>query len=264
MNTSEIASKACRIGGIQALQFFENREQLTVDLKGPQDYVSEADRLVEKTIISHLKEFFPDDGFLGEESGEVHNARQWVIDPIDGTTNFIRGLPYFCTTLALVENEKVVGGWIYDPNRDEMYEASLDGGAFCNGNKLAPQWRSSLATGLVGICHSSRLTADELSGRITGALECGAILRQPGAAALMLCDLASGRIDLLFDQHLKPWDSIAGLLIAHEAGAVTSDYLANREWRSQPQITFASGPEIYKEVLRLWPETRDVQLLEKS
>ena len=106
--------------------------------KGPQDYVSEADRLVEKMIISHLKAFFPDDGFLGEESGEVHNVRQWVIDPIDGTTNFIRGLPYFCTTLALVENEKVVGGWIYDPTRDEMYEATLDGGAYCNGNKLDP------------------------------------------------------------------------------------------------------------------------------
>ena len=263
MNTSEIASEACRIGGKKALQFFKNREQLTVDLKGPQDYVSEADRLVEKMIISHLKAFFPDDGFLGEESGEVHNVRQWVIDPIDGTTNFIRGLPYFCTTLALVENEKVLGGWIYDPTRDEMYEATLDGGAYCNGSKLDPRWSPRLATGLVGICHSSRLTADELSSRITGALECGAILRQPGAAALMLCDLANGRLDVLFDEHLKPWDSIAGLLIAHEAGAVASDYLANREWRSQPQITFASGPEIYREVLQLWPETRDVKLLNR-
>ena len=139
MNTSEIASEACRIGGKKALQFFENREQLTVDLKGPQDYVSEADRLVEKMIISHLKAFFFFFGFLGEESGEVHNVRQWVIDPIDGTTNFIRGLPYFCTTLALVENEKVVGGWVYDPTRDEMYEATLNGGAYCNGNKLDPQ-----------------------------------------------------------------------------------------------------------------------------
>ena len=144
-----------------------------------------------------------------------------------------------------------------------MYEATLDGGAYCNGSKLDPRWSTSLATGLVGICHSSRLTADELSSRITGALERGAILRQPGAAALMLCDLANGRLDVLFDEHLKPWDSIAGLLIAHEAGAVASDYLANREWRSQPQITFASGPEIYREVLQLWPETRDVQLLNR-
>ena len=93
MNTSEIASEACRIGGMKALQFFEGREQLSIDLKGPQDYVTEADRLVEKTIISHLKAFFPDDGFLGEESGETHNVRKWVIDPIDGTTNFVRGLP---------------------------------------------------------------------------------------------------------------------------------------------------------------------------
>ena len=131
----------------------------------------------------------------------LQNEWLWIVDPIDGTTNFIRGLPYFCTTHALVENEKVVGGWIYDPTRDEMYEATLDGGAYCNGNKLDPQWSPSLATGLVGICHSSRLTADELSSRIAGALERGAILRQLGAAALMLCDLANGRLDVLFDEH---------------------------------------------------------------
>jgi len=78
---------------------------------------------------------------------------------------------------------------------------------------------------------------------------------------LMLCDLACGRLDVLFDQHLKPWDSIAGLLIAHEAGAVASDYLASPQWRQTPQITFASGPEIYQEVLELWPEAREMVLL---
>ena len=77
----------------------------------------------------------------------------------------------------------------------------------------------------------------------------------------MLCDLAAGRIDVLYDQHLRPWDSIAGLLIAHEAGAIVSDYLANPEWRTRPQVTFAAGPEIYAEVLELWPETCDIPLL---
>jgi len=261
MNTSDIARDACRIGGLKALEFFHQRDQLTIDLKGPQDYVSEADRTVETLMIDYLKRYFPNDGFLGEESVEVRNKRQWVIDPIDGTTNFIRGLPYFCTTLALVEQETVAGGWIYDPTRDELYEASQGKGAFCNGEKLNPSWRESFATGLVGICHSSKLTADELAGRITGALKRGAILRQPGAAALMLCDLACGRLDVLFDQHLKPWDSIAGLLIAHEAGAVASDYLASPQWRQTPQITFASGPEIYQEVLELWPEAREMVML---
>lgn len=261
MNTSDIAKEAVRIGGQKALEFFKARDQLTIDLKGPQDYVSEADRTVEASMIDFLQRQFPNDGFLGEESSEIKQARQWVIDPIDGTTNFIRGLPYFCTTLALVENETVIGGWIFDATRDELYEASLGGGAYCNGQQLNPTWRKSFSTGLVGICHSSKLTAQELAGRITGALERGAILRQPGAAALMLCDLAAGRLDVLFDQHLKPWDSIAGLLIAHEAGAIVSDYISHPDWRTTPQVTFASGPEIYGEVLELWPETRNISLL---
>jgi len=264
MNTSDIAKEAVRIGGQKALEFFKARDQLTIDLKGPQDYVSEADRTVEASMIDFLQRQFPNDGFLGEESSEIKQARQWVIDPIDGTTNFIHGLPYFCTTLALVENETVIGGWIFDPTRDELYEASLGGGAYCNGQQLNPTWRKSFSTGLVGICHSSKLTAQELAGRITGALERGAILRQPGAAALMLCDLAAGRLDVLFDQHLKPWDSIAGLLIAHEAGAIVSDYLSHPDWRTTPQVTFASGPEIYGEVLELWPETRNISLLSNN
>ena len=261
MKTSDIAKHTVRLGGQKALEFFTNRDQLIIDVKGPQDYVSEADRTVEAIMIDFLKGHFPDDGFLGEESSEIKQAKQWVIDPIDGTTNFIRGLPYFCTTLALVESERVIGGWIFDPTRDELYEANLGYGAYCNGQRLRPKWRHSFSTGLVGICHSSRLTARELAGRITGALERGAILRQPGAAALMLCDLAAGRLDVLYDQHLKPWDSIAGLLIAHEAGAIVSDYLAHSDWRTVPQITFASGPEIYSEVLELWSEATNIPLL---
>ena len=261
MNTSDIAKEAVHIGGLKALEFFNARDELTINLKGPQNYVSDADRTVEATIIEFLRAHFPDDGFLGEESGEVKQARQWVIDPIDGTTNFIRGLPYFCTTLALVDHERVVGGWIFDPTREELYEASLGKGARCNGQILKPKWRKSFSTGLVGICHSSKLTANELADRITGALQRGAILRQPGSAALMLCDLAAGRIDVLYDQHLRPWDSIAGLLIAHEAGAIVSDYLAHPAWRTSPQVTFAAGPEIYAEVLELWPEACDIPLL---
>ena len=261
MNTSDVAKEAVHIGGLKALEFFNARDKLTIDLKGPQNYVSDADRTVEATIIEFLRAHFPDDGFLGEESEEVKQARQWVIDPIDGTTNFIRGLPYFCTTLALVDHERVVGGWIFDPTREELYEASLGEGARCNGQTLKPKWRKSFSTGLVGICHSSKLTANELASRITGALQRGAILRQPGSAALMLCDLAAGRIDVLYDQHLRPWDSIAGLLIANEAGAIVSDYLAHPEWRTSPQVTFAAGPEIYAEVLELWPEACDIPLL---
>lgn len=262
MLTSEVAARAVREGGKKALQYFHARDTLEIELKGPQDYVSQADRDVETTVIEVLRTAFPADGFLGEETGAETGPRQWVIDPIDGTTNFLRGIPYFCTTLALVENEEVVAGWIFDPIHDVLYEAIKGQGATCNGVRIQSRWRTSFATGLVGICHSSKLTADALAARITGALARGSILRQPGAAALMLCDLALGRIDILFDQHLKPWDSIAGLLIAHESGAVASDYLAHPDWRTAPQVTFASGPEIYREALSLWPEVADVPLLE--
>ncbi len=261
MHTSELAAHAVRHGGQKALEYFHAREALTIELKGPQDYVSQADRDVEHAIITTIQTAFPDDGFVGEESGITPGARQWVIDPIDGTTNFTRGIPYFCTTLALVENERVIGGWIYDPIHDVLYAAERGAGAFANDQQLKPQWRSSFATGLVGICHSSQLTAEALAGRITGALGRGAILRQPGAAALMLCDLASGRLDILYDQHLKPWDSVAGLLIAHEAGAVVSDYLHAPDWRTTPQVTMAAGPDIYQEARMLWPEIQTVRVL---
>lgn len=261
MQTSEVAEIAIRAGGALALRYFQQRDQLSIDLKGPQDYVSQADREVESRMIEILSTAFPDDGFVCEESNQRAGHRQWVIDPIDGTTNFIRGLPYFCTTLALVAEERVLAGWIYDPTRDALYAAARGEGATCNGQPLTPTWRQSLSTGLVGICHSSKLTAQELSGRIVSALERGAILRQPGAAALMLCDLAEGRIDALFDTHLKPWDSIAGLLIAHEAGAVVSDYLAHPNWRTEPQPTLAAGPHIYQELLELWPEIQTVAVL---
>lgn len=262
MNTSEVAMRAIRAGGELALTYFNNRDALVIDQKGPQDYVSEADRQVEQAIIQILSDAFPEDGFLGEESVAVSGAREWVIDPIDGTTNFLRGIPYFCTTLALVANEQVQAGWIFDPIHDQLYSAWRGQGATMNGRPLTPKWRSSFSEGLVGICHSSKLTADALSRRMTQALEAGAIMRQPGAGALILCDLASGRLDAVFDQHLKPWDALAGLLIAKEAGAVVSDYLADADWRTTPQPTLAAGPEIFQQMRTVWPETQAVTLLE--
>ncbi len=262
MNTSEVAIRAIRAGGELALSYFNNREQLTIDCKGPQDYVSEADRAVEAKIVEILADAFPNDGFLGEEGAVSRAPREWVIDPIDGTTNFVRGLPYFCSTLALVEDDVLVAGWIFDPIHNNLYAAARGQGATLNGQPLRSAWRARFSEGLVGICHSSKLTAGELSGRINAALEAGAIMRQPGAGALILCDLAQGRLDAVFDQHLKPWDALAGLLIAKEAGAVVSDYLASPNWRTEPQPTLAAGPEIYQEMLEVWPETRDVTLLE--
>ena len=112
-----ISQTSCSPGWSKGTRIFYQKDQLTIDVKGPQDYVSEADHTVEAIMIDFLQSHFPDDGFLGEESSEIKQAKQWVIDPIDGTTNFIRGLPYFCTTLALVEDERVIGGWIFDPTR---------------------------------------------------------------------------------------------------------------------------------------------------
>ena len=138
MNTSEVGIHAVKEGGKLALQYFHQRDNLTINLKGPQDYVSEADQNVEQTIKSIISEHYPDDGFIGEESGQSLGVRQWVIDPIDGTTNFLRGIPYFCTTLALVENEEVVAGWIYDPVHEQLYTAKLYEGAYNNTKILQP------------------------------------------------------------------------------------------------------------------------------
>lgn len=264
MNTSDIGAHAVKQGASLALQYFQKRSELTIDLKGHQDYISEADLAVEALIRQIITKSFPNDGFLGEEYGQKAGTRQWVIDPIDGTTNFLRGIPYFCTTLALVDNEEVISGWIYDPVHEDLYSAHLNSGAWKNTEKLETSWRTSLDTALVGICHSSLLTAQELTARMEGVLQRGSILRQPGAGGLMLCDLACGKIDVLFDQHLKPWDAIAGLLIAFEAGAIVSDYLYNSDWRITSQPTFACGPEIYAEVCDLWPLVQKIPLLQSN
>lgn len=261
MSDTAFAIAAIREAGHLARYYFEHRGTLQVDRKGPQDYVSEADRQVEACLIARLSEQFPDDGFVGEESGQQPARREWVIDPIDGTTNFLRGIPVFAITLALVEHGRATLGLIYDPMRDVLYEASRAGGARCNGAAIKPVWRSRLSESLIGLCHSSRLHPDQLTARIAAVLQSGAILRQPGSAALLLCDLAMGRIDGLYDADLKAWDSVAGLLIAREAGAIASDFLASPDWRTVPQPTLAVAPELYPELRALWPEIQAVQCL---
>lgn len=264
MVPSEFACNLIRDAGLLAKSYFDQRDQLTVTNKGPQDFVSEADCAVEAFIKGRLKAQCPLDGCVGEESGLSTGVRQWIIDPIDGTTNFLRGIPVFCTTLALVEGDTTLGGWIYNPNTDELYMAIRGEGATCNGTPIQSRWKSRFAEALVGFCHSSLLTPEALGERMTRALAAGAMIRQPGAGALLLCDLAMGRIDALFDQHLKPWDSVAGLLIAHEAGAIASDYLANPNWRAQPQPTLAMGPLLYAELTAVWPEAASVVLLKPN
>ena len=261
MSDTAFAIDAIREAGQLARYFFEHRDQLLVDRKGPQDYVSDADRQVEACLIARISKRFPDDGFVGEESGLQAASREWVIDPIDGTTNFLRGIPVFAITLALVEDGRAVMGLIYDPMRDVLYEGSVTAGARCNGIPIQPVWRSMLSESLIGLCHSSRLHPDQLTARIAAVLRSGAILRQPGSAALMLCDLAMGRIDGLYDADLKAWDSVAGLLIAREAGAIASDFLAKPDWRTAPQPTLALAPALYPELSLLWPEIQTVVCL---
>ncbi|MGA1207132.1 MAG: inositol monophosphatase family protein [Litorivicinaceae bacterium] len=261
MSDTALASAAIREAGQLARAFFERRHELLVDQKGPQDYVSAADREVESCLIARLSQLFPADGFVGEESGQRDGAREWVIDPIDGTTNFLRGIPVFAITLALVEADVTQLGLIYDPMRDVLYEATAGGRARCNGEPIQPLWRDTLSQSLIGLCHPSRLHPEQLTARISSVLQSGAILRQPGSAALMLCDLAMGRIDGLYDADLKAWDSVAGLLIAREAGAIASNFLAKESWRTAPQPTLAVAPGLYPELSALWPEIRDIPCL---
>ena len=262
MSDTAIAIAAIREAGALARDFFAQRDRLHIETKGPQDYVSEADRQVESCLIQALSRAFPNDGFVGEESGLRCASREWVMDPIDGTTNFLRGIPYYAVTLALVEDGVATLGLIYDPMRDQLYEARRHESAYCNGQPIRPVWRARLADSLIGLCHSSRLNPDQLTARIAKVLQAGAILRQPGSAALMLCDLAMGRVDGLFDQDLKAWDSVAGLLIAHEAGAIVSDYLAAPDWRTTPQPTLAVAPALFDALQQLWPETQGIALLD--
>lgn len=221
------AQSIAREAGTLARRYYRDRHSLQWESKGVQNWVSEADKAVEDLIRDRLAEAFPDDAFLGEESGRSGGAGPvWVVDPIDGTTMFLRGIAYWCVSIALVAEGVLELGVIYDPLADEMFAGRRGHGAQCNGRPMRVSTVCELSQAVVGVGFSHRRPTVPVSDWLGRLLAAKGEYRQLGAGALMLAHAADGRLDGYYECHHHSWDALAGLLLNREAGAWTNDFLA--------------------------------------
>ncbi|MGY6517641.1 MAG: inositol monophosphatase family protein [Lysobacteraceae bacterium] len=219
--------KAARLGGNVIIRHMSKLDSLNVVEKARQDYASEVDALAEKEIIRELRRATPDYAILAEESGQQGKSRfTWVIDPLDGTSNYLRGLPHFCVSIALLEGGEPVHGVVFDPLRNELFTASKGSGAVLNDRKIRVSERRDLGGALLltGFPPRERKRIGPHLKCVQTLLETAEDVRRTGSAALDLAWVACGRADGYFEAGLQPWDSAAGVLLVREAGGTVSDY----------------------------------------
>jgi myo-inositol-1(or 4)-monophosphatase len=234
---------------------FGELEKLQVSLKGPANFVSSADRRAEETLYQELSKARPGYCFLGEEGGLREGAdksHRWIVDPLDGTTNFLHGIPQFAISIALEREGAVVAGLVYNPASEEMFIAEKGKGAFMNEQRIRAAGRKRLADAVIacGLPHIGRGDL-ALARAETGAMqEHVAGLRRFGAAALDLAWVAAGRLDGYWERDIKPWDMAAGLILLREAGGFFSDCDGGDDMFAKGHIA-AGNDAIHKELLRV-------------
>lgn len=232
-----------REAGAMALARFRDRPR-GATLKGRQDPVTEADLAVEALIRSRLAAAFPDDGFMGEESGRRDGNGLWVVDPIDGTDNFARGIAHFCVAVAYVAEGRTRLGAIFNPATDEMYLARHGVGATKNGRPISVSATPAMATAAVELGWSTRVPRADYLAALNGFLDAGANVRRAGSGALALAWVAEGRLDAYAELHMNAWDALAGLLLVAEAGGVTCDGADRAPQLGNGGPVFAATPSL--------------------
>ena len=217
----------------------------TIGYKGPHDYVTEVDREAEELIAGFLHQGFPGDGFMGEETKGRAAGRGgaiWVVDPIDGTANFARGVPRFCVSVACVLEGRVEVGVVYDPMRDELFSARSGRGASLNGAAIRVSNATALADSSVEVGWSARKGAAKYLDLVRAVALAGANPYRSGSGAIGIAYVAAGRRDGYVEQHMQPWDCLAAIIIVREAGGYVSDFLAGDGLiKGNPIIACAPG-----------------------
>ncbi|MFN7024950.1 MAG: inositol monophosphatase family protein [Pseudorhizobium sp.] len=213
---------------------FGEVQNLQVSVKGPSDFVSQADLKAEKIVRDELMKARPTYGFLGEEGGEeigTDGAHRWIVDPLDGTTNFLHGIPQFAVSVALERNRDIVAGVIFNPATDELFTAERGGGAFLNDRRLRVAARRTLPDCVIGcgVPHLGRSNHGKFLVELRHVMGEVAGMRRFGAAALDLAYVAAGRLDGFWETDLSPWDVAAGLVLIREAGGFVSDMNGSTE-----------------------------------
>ena len=248
------AIKAARQAGALISRASLDLGKLTVHSKSDRDYVSEVDQVAEQTIIQILHDAYPDHAILAEESGASGQSEyQWIIDPLDGTTNFLHGLPQYAVSIALKHKQQLFQAVVYDPARNELFTASRGGGAYLNDRRIRVAKRTKLQETLIGtgfpfrdMTHADAYLAifRELMAKTSG-------LRRPGSAALDLAWVACGRYDGFFEFGLNPWDLAAGALLVTEAGGMVGNLLGNEGYLQSGNIV-AANPKVFAQLVPLF------------
>jgi myo-inositol-1(or 4)-monophosphatase len=223
------ARTVAREAGKLAYDYFSKRTQLKIEHKGMQDLVSVADRAVEDLMRQRLGGAYPEDDLLGEERGGTEQrpgAGLWVIDPIDGTANFLRGMPYWSVALAYVDADRVEIGVTYDPVHDELFWARRGRGAHRDHAPIRVSGATDPQRGLIGSTFTFKMEIERYVDILEKILRAGADHRRMGSTALMMCHVADGRLDGCVTGYCNSWDVIGGLLLVQEAGGVASDFIA--------------------------------------
>lgn len=235
-----------REAGGYAAEQYHRRHELAVESKGPQDLVSEADRACEDMIVGALGRLFPQDGFLGEERGTRNAGAEaiWIIDPIDGTANFLRGIPLWCVSLGLLVGRDFVIGAIYNPITDDFYAARKGAGATLNGRKITVSKTASLAEARLGLGFSHRRPTALHVDAVRAVLDAGCEYSRFGSGALGLAFTADGRLDGYWEAHINAWDVAAGICIVKEAGGHVNDFLGE-DGLAKGNTILASTPRLH-------------------
>ena len=260
-----VAVRAARAAGRIITRASLDLEAVKVARKQRNDYVTEVDQAAEAAIIGALKQAYPDHAFLAEESGHTAGRSNvppleaehvWIIDPLDGTTNFIHGFPQYCVSIALMQKGVVTQAVVYDPNRDELYTASKGRGAYLNDRRMRVAPRTKLDEALVGTGFPFR-KVDDIDAYLKlfkAVSERAAGLRRPGAAALDLAYVAAGRYDAFFEMGLMPWDMAAGSLLVTEAGGLMGNLQGEADYLFSGNV-LAGTPKVFSQMVALFGAT---------
>lgn len=248
-----IAIRAARSAGNVIMRYVDRVDTLSISVKERNDFVSEVDRLAEQEIISILHKSFPNHGILAEESGarNANDEFQWVIDPLDGTTNFLHGFPHFAVSIGLKHRGKLDQAVVYDPIRQELFTASKGGGAHLNTRRMRVTAQKHLEGALLGTGFPFKNPEylDAYMGMFKALFPETAGIRRAGAASLDLAYVAAGRLDGFWEFGLQEWDMAAGVLLVREAGGIVTDFRGQDRYMETGNIV-AGNPKVHHAILR--------------
>ena len=249
-----VAIMAARRAGDTLTRKLNNLDALKIERKGYNDFVTDADHAAEQAVIRTVQKHYPEHAFLAEESGVSGDSDHvWIIDPLDGTTNFLHGFPVFAVSVAVQVHGRIEHGAVYDPLRQELFTASRGAGAQLDGRRIRVSGRSKLEESLIGTGFPFRQADQEITpylNMLRKVLGNTSGVRRPGAAALDLCYVAAGRLDAFWETGLSPWDLAAGGLIIREAGGIVSGLDGSETYLDSGHILCGS-PKIYAALAKL-------------